>query len=72
MDYEPKICQLVVYPLENVTVKEAWTGPASLQLFDHAIAPISKLPVRGIAGALHFIADLTLGKGRVAYDYLTR
>lgn len=72
VDYEPKICQLVNYPIENVTVKEAWTGPASLQLFDHALAPISKLPVKKIVGALHFISDLTLGKGKVDYDYLNQ
>lgn len=70
VDHSPKVCELVSYPIVDVTIKQAWTGPAALQLFDHALAPISQLPVRKVVGGLHFVSDLTLGTGAVAYDYL--
>ncbi|MEN9945778.1 MAG: hypothetical protein RLZZ293_164 [Pseudomonadota bacterium] len=67
---EASICQLVKYHLEDVTVHGAWSGPAALQLFEHALAPIAKLPVRKVISGSHIIADLTLGFGEVVYDYL--
>jgi acetoacetate decarboxylase len=70
VDGSAKICQLVEYPLTDVTIKEAWTGPASLQLFAHCMAPAADLPVKRIAGALHYIGDMTIGPGKVVYDYL--
>ncbi len=70
VDGAPKICQLVQYPLTDVTIKETWTGPASLQLFAHCLAPVADLPVRRIVGATHFIGDMTIGPGKVVYDYL--
>ena len=70
IDNTPRICELVRYYLGDVTVKEAWTGPAALQLFAHCMAPVADLPVKRIMGAVHFIADLTLGLGEVVYDYL--
>jgi len=36
----------------------------------HALAPVAELPVLEVVSALHLVADLTLGLGRVAYDYL--
>lgn len=71
VDGSPKIFQLVRYNLINITVKEAWTGPAALQLFEHALAPVAKLPVKRVISAIHFVSDLTIGKGEVVYDYLT-
>jgi len=35
-------------------------------------APVADLPVRRVVGAHHFLADLTLPYGRVAYDYTTQ
>jgi acetoacetate decarboxylase len=67
---EASICQLVRYYLQDVTVHGAWSGPAALQLFEHALAPVSQLPVRKVLGGTHLIADLTLGFGEVVYDYL--
>jgi acetoacetate decarboxylase len=67
---EAEICQLIQYGLIDVKVHEAWSGPTSLQLFNHALAPVADLPVRRIIGGNHFIADLTLGFGKVIYDYL--
>jgi hypothetical protein len=66
----PRICELVEYYLEDVDLKGAWTGPASLNLSPHALAPLTELPVLEVVSATHIVADLTLGLGKVAYDYL--
>ena len=70
VDGSPRICELVDYRLEDITVKGAWTGPATLDLSPHALAPVAVLPVREVISAAHIIADLTLGLGKVVYDYL--
>jgi len=51
-------------------MKGAWTGPATLDLAPHALAPIAALPVREVLSATHIVADLTLGLGKVIYNYL--
>ena len=48
----------------------AWSGPAGLELFDHALAPVASLPVLEVLGAMHILSDLTLGLGEVVHDYL--
>ncbi|MCA1416856.1 acetoacetate decarboxylase family protein, partial [Bradyrhizobium sp. NBAIM20] len=53
-------------------VKGAWSGPASLELHPHALAPVADLPVKRVVSALHFIADMTLDLGTVAHDYLAQ
>ena len=70
VDGSPRICELVDYRLEDIVMKGAWTGPATLELEPHALAPIAALPVREIVSANHLIADLTLGLGKVVYNYL--
>ncbi|QGM47520.1 acetoacetate decarboxylase [Methylocystis heyeri] len=70
VDGSPRILELVDYRLEDVVVKGAWAGPGSLELHPHALAPVADLPVREIVSAVHIIADLTLGLGKVVYDYL--
>jgi acetoacetate decarboxylase len=70
VDGTPRICELVEYYLEDVTVKGAWTGPAALDLHAHALAPVSELPVLEILSGIHIVADLTLGLGKVVHDYL--
>jgi len=72
VDGSARVCELVRYHLENITLKEAWSGPAALGLFPHALADVAKLPVREVVSALHFKADLTLGLGTVAFDYLAK
>jgi acetoacetate decarboxylase len=72
VDCTPRICELVRYYLEDVTVKGAWTGPAALQLFEHAMCDVARLPVREVVSASHFICDLTLGLGEVVFDYLKK
>ncbi len=70
VDATPRILELVRYHLEDVQVSGAWTSPAALQLFQHAIADVARLPVLEVVGALHCVADLTLGMGEVVHDYL--
>ena len=70
VDCTPRICELVQYRLEDITVKGAWEGPAALELFEHVLAPVARLPVREVLGGVHILADLTLGLGEVVFDYL--
>ena len=70
VDATPRICELVRYHLQDISVKGAWTGPADLQLYRHVIADVARLPVLEVVSAVHFIADLTLGLGEVVHDYM--
>jgi acetoacetate decarboxylase len=70
VDGSPRICEIVEYYLEDITLKGAWTGPAALELFPHALAPLAELPVQSVVSAVHIVADLTLGLGKVVHDYL--
>jgi acetoacetate decarboxylase len=70
VDGTPRICELVRYYTTHVNLRGAWTGPSSLALHPHALAPVSELPVLAVVSSLHFVADLTLGLGDVVYDYL--
>ena len=71
VDGTARVCELVRYYCEDVTVKGAWSGPAALQLFQHALAPVAQLPVLEVLSGVHIVTDLTLGLGTVVYDYLT-
>ena len=70
VDGTARICELVRFRLENITMKGAWTGPAALDLYPHALAPVADLPVLEVLSAKHLVADLTLGLGTVMHDYL--
>ncbi|PJN38548.1 hypothetical protein CG747_23225 [Streptomyces sp. CB02959] len=69
---EQRLCDLVRTRITDVTVKGAWTGPARLRLFAHAMAPLADLPVREIVSASHILTDLTLAPVRPVHDYLAR
>ncbi|MFN3292393.1 MAG: acetoacetate decarboxylase [Gemmobacter sp.] len=70
VDCSPRICELVRYRCEDVTIKGAWEGPARLELFHHALAPVADLPVREVVSAVRIQTDLTPGLGSVVHDYL--
>ena len=70
VDGSPRICELVEYYLEDITIKGAWTGPGALSLTPHALAPVAELPVLEVVSATHILSDLTLGLGKVVHDYL--
>lgn len=70
VDGTPRICELVRYELSDLVLKGAWTGPAALALYPHALAPVADLPVLEVLSAVHIVADLTLNLGTVVHDYL--
>ncbi|WMD22934.1 acetoacetate decarboxylase [Achromobacter seleniivolatilans] len=70
VDGSVRICELVRFYLQDVTVHGAWSGPSSLALFPHALAPVADLPVLEVIGARHIVANLTLALGEVVFDYL--
>ncbi|MDI3380891.1 acetoacetate decarboxylase [Xenophilus aerolatus] len=70
VDGTPRICELVRYHMVDVQLKGAWSGPASLELHPHALAPVAQLPVLEVLSAVHYIADMTLALGTVERDYL--
>jgi acetoacetate decarboxylase len=67
---KPRICELLRTQITNITVKGAWTGPARLQLFEHALAPLADFPVRKIVSCSHVLTDLTLAPPKRIYNYL--
>jgi acetoacetate decarboxylase len=72
VDGTARICELVRYFCQDVTVKGAWDGPAALELFHHALAPVAQLPVLQVLSGVHILSDLTLGLGTVVHDYLAQ
>ena len=70
VDGTVRICELVRYFLEDVQIKGAWSSPAAIEMHPHVMADVAGLPVREVVSAVHYIADLTLGLGDVAFDYL--
>lgn len=67
---EQRVCELIRSQISDITVKEAYTGPARLQLFEHVLAPLADLPVREVVSASHILTDLTLGGAEPIHDYL--
>ncbi|MCC9264564.1 acetoacetate decarboxylase [Bacillus velezensis] len=65
-----RVCDLVRTQITNIEVKGAWSGPARLQLFEHALAPLADLPVLEVVSASHIITDLTLNAAQPVYNYL--
>ena len=64
VDGTPRICELVRYHMQDVDLKGAWSGPGALQLFDHVMADVARLPVLEVLSATHFIGDMTLASAR--------
>ena len=71
-DFQPRVADLVRTEITNITVKQAWTGPARLQLFEHALAPLADLPVQEIVSASHILTDLSLSPIVPVFDYLSQ
>jgi acetoacetate decarboxylase len=69
-DGQPRICELVRAEITDVTVKGAWSGPARLQLFEHALAPLADFPVREIMEVSHILTDVVLSPATVVHDYM--
>lgn len=69
-DGSPRVSELVRTEITDVVVKQAWTGPARLQLFEHVLAPLADLPVLEVVSASHILTDLTLATVTPVHDYL--
>ncbi|MEU2741344.1 acetoacetate decarboxylase [Streptomyces sp. NPDC007095] len=69
-DGTPRVQELVRTQITDIVVKEAYTGPARLQLFQHALAPLADLPVLEVVSASHINTDLTLAPVKPVFDYL--
>jgi acetoacetate decarboxylase len=69
-DGRPRIAELVRTQISELTIHGAWTGPARLQLFEHALAPLADLPVLEVVAASHILTDLTLPRAELVHDYL--
>jgi acetoacetate decarboxylase len=67
VDATPRVLELVRYHLEDIDIKGAWASPAALQLYQHVMADVARLPVLEVVSALHFTANLTLGMGEVVH-----
>jgi acetoacetate decarboxylase len=70
-DRRPRILELVRTQITDMTIKGAWSGPARLQLFEHALCPLADLPVLEVLYANHIVVDLTLSRFHVVHDYLS-
>ncbi|VVP67190.1 putative acetoacetate decarboxylase [Pseudomonas fluorescens] len=68
----PRIAELVRFEYSTVDLKEAWTGAASLDLFNHEAVPIAALPIREIVSVRHTLGNYLLEPGKVVHDYLKR
>ncbi|MGY2260216.1 acetoacetate decarboxylase [Pseudomonas sp. SDO55104_S430] len=68
----PRIAELVRFEYSTIELKEAWTGAASLDLFNHEAVPIAALPVREIVSVRHTLGNYLLEPGKVVHDYLKR
>lgn len=64
------VCDLVRAGVVDLVIKEAWTGPARLQLLHHVGAPLADLPVREIVSASHIVTDLALTRAVPVHNYL--
>lgn len=67
---EGQFCrQLLTRRFADVSTRESWTGPATVELRPNAQFPVHLLPVREVVLGLHRVIDLTLGVEQVAYTY---
>jgi len=65
-----RVCDLVRTQITDVTIKQAWRGPARLQLAAHVMAPLADLPVLEVVSASHVLTDLALAPAVPVHDYL--
>jgi acetoacetate decarboxylase len=61
--------ELIARDFTDVTTRESWSGPATLELRPNAQAPVHLLPVGEVVLGLHRVLDLTLAPGEVVYRY---
>ncbi|WP_150525986.1 acetoacetate decarboxylase [Roseibium sediminis] len=70
IDGTPAIRQITSRRLADVTVHEAWAGPATMELRPNAQLPVYRLPVQDTLQGIYWRADFTLVPGEIIHDYL--
>jgi hypothetical protein len=68
LDGSIRIAELVRFEY-SVTVKGAWKGPGSLDLFHNAAVPLAALPVREIVSVVHTHSESWIEGAKVVHDY---
>lgn len=61
--------ELIKISYSDLTVKEAWSGPGSVNLFANHLAPLADLPVKEIVAVRHTVCDCKLLPGQLLFDY---
>lgn len=69
VDGSDDIRQLIEYHPKVIRVREAWKGPARLDLRHHVEADVADFPVLEVVGGTHMLADIILPYGSVIHDY---
>ena len=70
VDGTPRICELVEYYLDDIDLKGAWTGPARSRCSRTRSRRWPNCRCSRWSRPSIFVADLTLGLGKVVHDYL--
>ncbi len=63
------LAQLNATGIENLYVHAAWSGAARLHRSAGCPAPIGGFPLARVIGGFNFVADVTLGRAQVLFDY---
>lgn len=68
-DGRPSMARLGATAIENLYVHAAWSGAARLHRSPACPAPIGGFPLVRVIGGFNFVADVTLGRSQVLFDY---
>lgn len=70
IDGTPAVRELTARRLEDIVVRECWTGPCTVELRPNANAPVWRLPVIEPIEGFLWSSDFRLVGGRRVHDYL--
>ncbi len=69
-DAPPEVMQLTSTIFENLRVKQAYKGKATLEFGTSPVDPLHKIVVKEVQGGAYINADFTLTYGDIIYNYL--
>ncbi len=70
-DAPPDVMQLTSTTEENLKVKQAYTGRATLEFGTSPVDPLHKIAITEVLGGVYMKIDFTLTYGEIIYNYLT-
>ncbi len=70
-DAVPDVMQLTSTTEENLKIKQAYTGRATLEFGASPVDPLHEIAIMEVLGGAYMCADFTLTYGDIIYDYLT-